>query len=172
MAAMTKLPEPPFYALPDLAIAWGISLAQVQTYAEWGAGSERLEVRQCELSGVAIPGVMLEEKRRFESLRQPKRFPEGRFNPSDKASHQALIAALLLICYGKNSELLLGPYELANQVEQDAAGLGLGLDRSRETNAKIMREAQNVLKQAGVTRGIKTEHSTEREQIQTLEDAA
>ena len=169
---MKRLSEPAFYTLSDLAATWDVSVARIETYRDAGTVSgERLEV--CACGPGAVDGVTPQEKRRFEGLPQfAERFPDGRFNPSDKASHQALIAALLLICYGKGSEIVSGHYELANQVEQDAALLGLAVDRSQETNAKIIREAQAILKQAGVTRGIKGDGFSEPSENQTLDRAA
>lgn len=163
-----KIPEPDYYSLPDLAQCWGVAIERIHTYATAGTiDGQRLEVRPC--GADAIPGVTPAERKRFESLGAASpRFPEGRFHPSDKASHEALIAALLVMCYGKRADLLMGPYELAGEIERDAARLGFQLERSPETNAKILREAQAALTAAGVTKGIQLEGDS----AQTLDRAA
>jgi hypothetical protein len=137
---MTLPPGTP-WALADLAREWGLSVDAIEIAGAM-SGLRIMELVIDMETNRGVRAVLHEEKLRYEAENAPgkRRFPEGRFNPSDKRSHQHLITQLLSMYYGAGG-IPGKPYTIAGEVEQHTAATGLQNPISKETAAKVIRDS-------------------------------
>jgi hypothetical protein len=132
------------WAIPDLAREWKCSPEQIEL---WGAYGGLQIVALPTGSGSQVRAVLPEEKARYEG--DKRRFPEGRYNPTERDSHLLLIGALAVAYTGGDVRILREPGRLVSDIAQCAAANGCALVRGTDTNIKALSEAIALLTAKG-----------------------
>ena len=149
-----QLPKPPFYPLEDLASEWGCSLAMLRSHSAFGEGPHRLLIEQRGRKGARIEGVTPSEKARFESLGAgATRKPAGGLAGTERTSLLALIGVLAAAWCGCDEAHEKHPYTLLASLEEFAARQAVPMVRGDDTNARLLREAFEVLRAHGYRGG-------------------
>lgn len=134
---------PSFYSLQTLANEWGCDVEQLELMESLS----ELEIITVQGDSREFRAVTREEKRRVEAM---KPMPEraSRYNPTERASHLALLGALLVL-WARDANLLSKPYAVVSEIEQDAARWSIPMHRSKDTNAAMVGEAIAMLRSDG-----------------------
>lgn len=136
--------EATFYALEDVARAWGCSVEQVLIYAEHGAADGRkLRLSEMPLAGHATPMVSHTDREAFERARGE------RMGAKERTSLLALVGVLVAGWTGGDERKLRHHYEVWRELGEWAARAGVPVLRGDDTNAALIRQAVELLAREG-----------------------
>jgi hypothetical protein len=142
-----KLPDPPFFTLDEMAVAWSCSVQRLHVLAEHGTedGAAKLAITEYALKGESVLGISTDERRRFERLAGAQAEGES-LSGKERRTLLNLLGAFVVIWDPCED---IQPYAVVRDLEEQAAAHGIPILRGDDTNARMIGEAIALLKAEG-----------------------